>query len=233
MAKTWAARRCSSARSTRAVAHAPRGAATLQALIPRQHVPLAIFLGAGVLQLVLIGGIVDLIRWRSRIPPQDRATRRPAARPVPGPRTPEEELAHHIAILMFHDTGHPGFAANAKRYAELWETLVPDAGEAASVQGEILRAVGRLATEDRRNGSINWGEYYEQLVEFLRLTLVDPSVFTSPQRERMLDDLGKVIANGLDSLDHDEMRVVFGRLIEDAVAWCAARPRLIAKPSAG
>ena len=55
----------------------------------------------------------------------------------------------------------------ARTFAELWENLVPEQGPATSVQAEILRAVGRLAGEDRRDGCVNWDKYYEDLVEFL------------------------------------------------------------------
>lgn len=39
----------------------------------------------------------------------------------------------------------------------LWQTSVPPRGQAATVQGELLRAVEKLRDEARRNGNLNWG----------------------------------------------------------------------------
>lgn len=105
--------------------------------------------------------------------------------------------------------------------------LVPEGGPAASIQGEILRAVGRLATEDRRHGCVNWGQFYERLVEFLLRWLPNHDIFDAEQRARILQDLDAVVVNGRDGLDAKGIRVVFGRLIEDAVAYCQALPELV------
>jgi hypothetical protein len=42
-----------------------------------------------------------------------------------------------------------------------------------------------------------------------------------------LQDLDAVVLNGRDGLDTSEIRVVFGRLIEDAVVYCQALPELV------
>ena len=136
-------------------------------------------------------------------------------------------IAHHAAVLMYHDTGQDTFVAKARLFAELWEVLVPERGPASSVQGEILRAVGGLATEDRRNGCVNWGQFYEGLVEFLLKSLPTHDIFNAKQRARILQDLEAVAVNGRDGIDANVIRVVFGRLIEDAVAYCQALPELI------
>src|SRR5690349_10559469 len=99
-----------------------------------------------------------------------------------------QSIAHHVAVLMYHDTSSDTFEASVFTFAELWEQLVPEQGQASSVQGEILRAIGRLAGEDRRNGCVNWGKYYEDLVEFLRTWLWDERVFNAGQCARILKD---------------------------------------------
>lgn len=143
------------------------------------------------------------------------------------PEDRSQLIDHHVAVLMYHDTANGSFEASARAFAEQWEDLVPDQGQATSVQGEILRAVGRLAGEDRRNGCVNWGKYYEDLVEFLRTWLPDERVFNTGQCARILKDLETVDANGREGIDYQEMRVVFGRLIEDAAAYCQACPDLV------
>jgi len=138
-----------------------------------------------------------------------------------------DSIAHHVAVLMYHDTASGLFEASARIFAELWEDLVPEQGHATSIQGEILRAVGRLAGEDRRNGCANWDRFFEDLVEFLRTCLPSERVFNAGQRARMSKDLDAVIANGREGIDYQEIRVVFGRLIEDAAAYCRACPNPI------
>jgi hypothetical protein len=143
---------------------------------------------------------------------------------IPGDRL--QAITHHVAVLVYHDTARETFALSARTFAELWDVLVPEEGQANSIQGEILRAVGRLATEDRRNGCVNWDKDYEQLVEFLRAWLPNERVFNAAQRDRIFQDLDAVMLNGREGIPHQVIRVIFGRLIEDAVAYCRACPEL-------
>jgi len=124
----------------------------------------------------------------------------------------QEEIKHHAGVLEYHDTGDSAFAEACMRYAEYFAELVPDEGEADTVAGNVLRAVSALAGEDRRNGNLNWGDFYEQFVDFLETNLGKNS-------KRTLDDLAAVRKNGEEG--HDDCRIVFGRLINDAVAFCA------------
>src|SRR5258708_4925436 len=109
-------------------------------------------------------------------------------------------IAHHAAVLMYHDTGQDTFAADARLFAELWAVPVPEHGQATSIQGEVLRAVGGLAAEDRRNGCVNWGQLYERFVEFLRTWLPKNHIFNAKRRARILQDLDAVVVNGRDGL---------------------------------
>src|SRR5262245_33609425 len=146
--------------------------------------------------------------------------------------TPDEvvaEVAHHVEILMAHDPGDREFASIARRFARLHHVLVPERDEAASVQGEIIRSVDRLASEERRNGCINWDDHYENMVRFLRAQLVDTRGFAEPRRARIAEDLDVVMRNGRGERGGDRSRVdiAFGRLIMDAVAFASAKPDLI------
>ncbi|MFO1076392.1 MAG: hypothetical protein U1E73_01545 [Planctomycetota bacterium] len=132
-------------------------------------------------------------------------------------------VERHAKVLAHHDTGDEGFAIAARRFAEAWEQLVPERGDAESGQGAVLRAVGRLASEDRRNGCMNWGKEFEAMVTFLREVLASDTVLAK-ERDRVLLDLDIVAHNGRNGSDPEVIRVVFGRLIQDAVAFCDAHP---------
>ena len=41
-------------------------------------------------------------------------------------------------------------------HTKLWDELVPDNGDASSVQGEMIRALGRISSEMFRNANNNW-----------------------------------------------------------------------------
>ena len=55
----------------------------------------------------------------------------------------------------------------APQYTELWECLVPAMGPAATVQGEVIRIVGRVRDEIEGNGSINWDNEYRAMLDAL------------------------------------------------------------------
>ena len=77
---------------------------------------------------------------------------------------------------IMHD-GISRISAKGKRwqeqYDELWNMLVPGSGKAQTIQGEMLRIVGRVTREILDNGGINWDDDYREmlhaLVEFLNL----------------------------------------------------------------
>src|SRR4051812_13014985 len=58
-------------------------------------------------------------------------------------------------------------------FEQLWSKLVPESGQATSVQGELVRASGRMTEELARNGYANWDSGYEILSAFLAAHLSD------------------------------------------------------------
>ncbi len=54
-----------------------------------------------------------------------------------------------------------------KQHAELWEMLVPGMGNADTVQGEVIRIVGKLCYEILDNGACNWDREYKKLTRAL------------------------------------------------------------------
>lgn len=55
----------------------------------------------------------------------------------------------------------------------IWDHLVPASGQASSVQGELLRAVEKLAWEAQTNGNQNWDDGFKRLHSFLGETLLE------------------------------------------------------------
>lgn len=51
------------------------------------------------------------------------------------------------------------------QHADLWDYLVPASGPATTVQGELIRATGKVAREILDNGAANWGRDYRALVD--------------------------------------------------------------------
>lgn len=54
-----------------------------------------------------------------------------------------------------------------KQFDELWELLVPGSGHADTVQGEVIRAIGRITNEILDNGAANWDEDYRKMAASL------------------------------------------------------------------
>lgn len=54
-------------------------------------------------------------------------------------------------------------ARNDKAFHQLWDYLVPSSGHAATVQGELIRLVGKIFHEILDNGGINWDEAYRKI----------------------------------------------------------------------
>lgn len=51
------------------------------------------------------------------------------------------------------------------QHQSLWELLVPSSGHAATVQGEVIRASGRIAVELDGNGGINWDDDFRKMAD--------------------------------------------------------------------
>lgn len=72
-----------------------------------------------------------------------------------------------IVVALYAD----GNGKYQKEYDELWSVLVPESGSAASLQGELVRLIGRLASEYYRNGNMNWDLGYQNMAHCLQAEL--------------------------------------------------------------
>lgn len=104
----------------------------------------------------------------------------------------------------------------------IWHNLVPTNGQASTVQGELLRAVEKLAWEAQNNGNVNWDDRFELFLGFLDTTLLAESRLPAQTRASIKSDLA-----ALSNFDEpDTQDDVYDRLREAVVAYCRLNPIL-------
>ncbi len=110
-------------------------------------------------------------------------------------------------------------------FKRLWAELVPPFGQAKTVQGELIRAIGRLSEEAYKNGNANFDQDHTILCQFLREHLRDPSVFN----EGEIEDIDRWIDRILDSKCPDTVGpgTCFAHLAEQVVRWCGSKKNLV------
>lgn len=75
-----------------------------------------------------------------------------------------------VARRVMHDGTTPISVKGKKwqdQYNELWNMLVPGNGKAQTIQGEMIRIVGRVTHEILDNGGINWDDDYREMLHTL------------------------------------------------------------------
>jgi hypothetical protein len=109
----------------------------------------------------------------------------------------------------------------------LWNDLVPRSGQATTVQGELIRCLGRLTDEAYRNGNMNWDAEFVRMCEFVERTLSDPATFSGEQLDSIRDALRDIRDyEHPDTSGHGSAHYF---LTEMAVRWCFEHPRLVAR----
>jgi hypothetical protein len=116
-------------------------------------------------------------------------------------------------------------------YERLWKTLMPASGQVLTIQGELVRAIGRLASEAYRNGNCNWDGGFEIFVEFLRENLHDATIFDQDTLDELhanLDFIRNAGQGGAD-LELEEGEDAYDRVTDRVVEWRHEYPRPIAR----
>jgi hypothetical protein len=105
-------------------------------------------------------------------------------------------------------------------FFELFERLVPKSGQAATVQGELVRAIGRMADEFATNGFANWDAGYERLSVFAPRHLAD-GTFGPQTCAGIRSDIEHIQKYGRheDTGGYD-LEAAFDRLMQVTVGWC-------------
>jgi hypothetical protein len=75
---------------------------------------------------------------------------------------------------------------------QLWKELVPESGVASTLQGELIRAEGRLSSELFRNGMMNWDAYYAGLLSLIGVTLGSHCGFSERVKKGLSADIAEV-----------------------------------------
>lgn len=163
-------------------------------------------------------------------------------------------LAHPAKILEFvSDLGLVGSPPNSyeelceyggwlrdtsDRVSDLWKKLVPKEGEAETIQGEMVRAIGRIKGDYYKNGFGNWYSYYYDLSQFLAVHLADESTFNPFTVNILRADIRALHACGLRCMHMDDLEQTFLDSINDEeeiflrldaaiVVWCERHPEPI------
>ncbi len=107
--------------------------------------------------------------------------------------------------------------------AELFKRYVPRSGQAETEQGELIRAVEKLADEARRHGNAHWSEDFERLAEFVRDRLTASSLFDRAVKDEIEADVDRILAYEDPVVDD----ALYGRLLDHVVEWARAHPKPI------
>ncbi len=129
----------------------------------------------------------------------------------------DQEVAYHFQLVKSHGKG-ASFEAAALQFAQYHRMLVSDEGEADSIAGQLLQATDALASEWRRNGYGNWNDYFEGLVNLLRVHL--PAAYVDEASQvRVAHAVDAVQGIGGEANPFQEPDRVHGVLIEGTVHY--------------
>lgn len=81
----------------------------------------------------------------------------------------------------------------------LWKELVPENGPASTLQGEVVRALGRIESEFFRNGMMNWGDgsnHYENFAKLIHATLKQEKTFSKLVLKIVDADIAAITRSG-------------------------------------
>ena len=107
-----------------------------------------------------------------------------------------------------------------RQYGELWDLLVPDSGQCQTLQGDVIRIVGRVGHEVYDNGVINWDRSFGKLLDqYLRV--VASGVSLSPDsRSRAEAAVASLKGRSMSHQAVDD-------ITELAVEWVRLNPVLV------
>ena len=102
------------------------------------------------------------------------------------------------------------------QFEELWDKLVPGSGKAQTVQGEMIRIVGRVTNEILDNGSINWGADHKLMLDTYSKFLD----MNKGLEQSLVDEAGRISK----SISSKSDKTTLYRLAEITVKWVLANP---------
>lgn len=98
----------------------------------------------------------------------------------------------------------------------IWKTYVPKSGQAETVQGELLRAIEKLADEAQRNGNINFNkDCHVIFISFIRKHLNNEKIFSKETIKQINQDLDTISIEDEPYTEDD----LYERLRERIIEW--------------
>lgn len=83
------------------------------------------------------------------------------------------------------------------KFELLWKQLVPPSGCANTLQGEVVRALGRIRYEYWHNGNMNWdGVFYKNLAKLIKISLKDDKKFSQIAKKVIDLDVASIMSSG-------------------------------------
>lgn len=161
-------------------------------------------------------------------------------------------LAHPEKLLEF--VTNLGFVGSSEKFREsgwfydmsfkvsaLWKKLVPKEGEAETIQGEMVRAIGKIKGDYYRNGFGNWYPMYYKLSQFLAAHLADLNSFKpftvaviradiralNAYGNRVMEEGNPYETFDFSLFETTDIEKAFERLDAAIVAWCKRHQKLI------
>ena len=102
------------------------------------------------------------------------------------PSSLKSEIDDWVEALWYHNQA-------------LWKKLVPEQGNASTLQGELVRALGRIEAEHFKNGMTNWGDgsgFYENFTILIHQTLKAEKTFSKLVKKEIDADIGEIRRSG-------------------------------------
>jgi len=97
----------------------------------------------------------------------------------------------------------------------IWENFVPESGQAAVVQGELLRAVEKLRDEAQRNGNGNFNKKcHGILIDYVKRKLSDRQIFDTKTIRKINEDLQKLNRERRPYLEDDVYDYLSDRIVD-------------------
>ena len=105
----------------------------------------------------------------------------------------------------------------------IWQNLVPESGQAETVQGELLRANEKLRYEAHNNGNGNWDNGFELLLDFLESTLCKSKTLFKDPNKHLRKDIN-ILRNYDEPYLEDDL---FDRIESEIFKFCRKNRPLI------
>jgi hypothetical protein len=106
---------------------------------------------------------------------------------------------------------------------QIWSDLVPAAGAAATVQGELLRSVERLRDEAQQNANANYRKDHKKMAVFVRNTLVRSGIFDQGEIVRIQNGTHLLMKASRPYTKND----VFDHLVDQVCVFYTRNPQPI------